>query len=270
MRRVFSEVLGIHIEVPDDPKIISLAPSITDTLYRIGAWDNVVGVSLFCNIPKEAKEKPRVGAYLKVSYKRIDELEPDLILTTTGVQRKLTFELKDNGYNVYPIPLPTSIYGIIDNIVLTGYVVGRVDKALKVAKNYLNKLLNIEEPINKSVYYEICFEEPYTIGRYSYIATSLDYIGLKNIFNEVESSYFKPSFNDVAERNPEIIIYEMKPGLSKSYNEVIEMFEDRGWESVNALRSNNVFILKPDTLAHYGPTHIDNLIKLYSQIIARQ
>jgi len=269
MRKVFSEILGEYIEVPDNPKIVSLAPSITDTLYRIGVWDQVVGVSLFCNIPKEASSKPRVGAYLKVSYKRLDELSPDIVLTTTGVQRNLTLELKEKGYNVYPIPLPISIYGIVDNIVLTGYVVGAVDRALEVAGKYLRLLDEVEGFLDAKVYYEICFEDPYTIGKYSYITTSLYHIGLRNIFMGVDKSYFKPDFKEVLELNPEVIIYEMNPGKEVTYNEVIEMFEERGWGGIRALRENRVFIVGPDTLAHYGPTHIQNLISLYKKIISR-
>lgn len=269
MRRLFSEVLGIYIEIPDNPKIVSLAPSITDTLYRIGAWENVVGVSLYCNIPEEADRKPRVGAYLNVNYSRLDELEPDLILTTTGAQRNLTLELSEKGYTVYPIPLPTSIYGILDSIVLTGYVVGKIMESLKVARNYQRMLFKVDRSIDRSVYYEICFEEPYTIGQYSYINSSLHYIGLRNIFMDVEKPYFKPDFDKVVERNPSIILYELRPGMRVSFNEVVEMLEERGWGGLDALKNNQIYILEPDTLAHYGPTHIQNLINLYSKIISR-
>ena len=269
MRRLYSEVLNTYIEVPETPKVVSLAPSITDTLYRIGAWENVVGVSLYCNIPEEAGKKPRVGAYLNINYDKLDELKPDLILTTTGAQRNLTMELWDKGYTVYPIPLPTSIYGIIDNIVLTGYLVGRAAESLKVARKYLKLLNTVEYTVDENVYYEILFEEPYTIGQYSYITTSLHHIGLKNIFMDIEKSYFKPDFNEVLERNPGIIIYELKPNMKISYNELVELFEDRGWSDIDAVRNNQIYILEPDTLAHYGPTHIQNLIKLYNKIISR-
>lgn len=266
MPKVYSEVLGEYIDIPDDPRIVSLAPSITDTLHKIKAWGNVVGVSLYCNIPREAAGKPRVGAYLKVSYKKLDELEPDLILTTTGVQRRLTMELRDKGYTVYPIPLPISIYGIIDNIVLTGYAVGKVDEAYRVAREYLDKLRSLEPPLHGSVYYEICFEEPYTIGKYSYINSSLAYIGLKNIFMEIEASYFKPDMDKVLEANPGIILYEMNPAKRPEKRDVIKMLLDRGWGELDAVKNDRVIILEPDTLAHYGPTHIENLIKIYNTI----
>jgi len=53
---LFSEVLGRAVEVPDRPqRIVSLAPAITEALWRLGAWDRVVGVSHFCHKPREAR-----------------------------------------------------------------------------------------------------------------------------------------------------------------------------------------------------------------------
>ncbi|MBD3241452.1 MAG: ABC transporter substrate-binding protein [Chitinivibrionales bacterium] len=61
-------------------RIISLAPSITETLFALGCGDKVVGVTDFCTYPEQASAKPRVGGYVDPNYEQILSLEPDLVL----------------------------------------------------------------------------------------------------------------------------------------------------------------------------------------------
>jgi iron complex transport system substrate-binding protein len=60
--RTFVDDLGRKIYLAQAPtRLVSLAPSITETLYAIGLGDRVVGVTEFCDYPPEARDKPRVG-----------------------------------------------------------------------------------------------------------------------------------------------------------------------------------------------------------------
>ena len=266
MRKVFNEVLGMHIEIPDNPRIVSLAPSITDILHEIGVWDNVVGVSIYCNIPEKAREKPRVGAYLKVMYNRLDELEPDIIFTTTGAQRNVTFELRDKGYNVYPVKLPISLYGIIENVFEIAGVLDKVDEAISLSKEYIDILDGIKDSLSGSVYYEIDLGGPITAGKLSYIHNSLEHIGLRNIYGDQYVTWVQPDFNYVVEKNPDIILYEMKPGSNITVDQLKKIFEERGWGDIEAFKNDRIFLLKPDSLAHYGPTHFKILEDLVTRI----
>lgn len=67
--------------------------------------------STFCKKPEEAKKLPQVGGYLSVNYEILDSLKPNLILLDSGIQNALAFELNRKGYNVFPFPLPQSLYG---------------------------------------------------------------------------------------------------------------------------------------------------------------
>jgi len=253
MRRVFNEVTGISFEIPDEPRIVSLAPSITDILHTIGAWKWVVGVSIYCNIPPEAKEKPRVGAYLKVMDRRLAELEPDIIFTTTGAQRETTFKLVEEGYNVYTVPLPVSIYGIFENMFAIANVLGLTENALRSSKELLEEALYTKDRLSGSVYYEIDLGGPITAGKISYIHTALEHMGLRNIYGDVEEPWIQPDTGYVLEKNPEIILYEVKPGGDDDPERIKKMFIERGWGDVDAVKNGRIYVLEPDTLAHYGP-----------------
>ena len=67
--------------VPGPPqRIVSLAPSLTETLFALGLGDRVVGVTRFCAHPPKARELPQVGGYLDPNYEALVALEPDLVV----------------------------------------------------------------------------------------------------------------------------------------------------------------------------------------------
>lgn len=68
-------------------RIISLAPSITETLFALGAGKRVVGVTRYCNYPPQALSKPQVGGYLDPNMEAILALRPDLVIAFSGQQR---------------------------------------------------------------------------------------------------------------------------------------------------------------------------------------
>jgi len=61
-------------------RIVSTAPSITETLFALGLGDRVIGVSQHCHYPPEANSRPRVGSYLKPNVEVIVGLRPDLVI----------------------------------------------------------------------------------------------------------------------------------------------------------------------------------------------
>jgi iron complex transport system substrate-binding protein len=61
-------------------RIVSTAPSITETLFALGVGDRVVGVSQFCSYPAEVQKLPKVGSYVKPDIEAIARLAPDLVI----------------------------------------------------------------------------------------------------------------------------------------------------------------------------------------------
>ena len=59
-------------------RIVSTAPSITETLFALGLGPHVVGVSQYCEWPAEVAKLPRVGSYVQPNLEAIVRLRPDL------------------------------------------------------------------------------------------------------------------------------------------------------------------------------------------------
>ena len=65
-------------------RIVSTAPSITETLYALGLGSRVVGVTMYCTYPPDARSKPKIGSFLEPDFERILALRPDLVLVITN------------------------------------------------------------------------------------------------------------------------------------------------------------------------------------------
>jgi len=76
-RRVFSELLGKEVLVPDPLKrIVSLSPAVTETLFILGLGGSIMGVTEFCFRPREARAKRIVGTYSTVDLEGLSRLDP--------------------------------------------------------------------------------------------------------------------------------------------------------------------------------------------------
>lgn len=101
------------------PRIVSLAPSVTETLFALGAGSEVVGVSTYCDYPPAAKRLPKVGSFLTPNVEAIVALRPTLVigLDLSSDQRELR-ALRSIGIEILMVGEETleSIHGAIGRI----------------------------------------------------------------------------------------------------------------------------------------------------------
>lgn len=254
MRKVFCELTGQELILPYEiKKIVSLSPAITETLYLLGLEKEIVGVTAFDVHPEEAKDKPVLAGYNKVSMHKLSDLKPDIIFTVTGYQRNTALELS-KIYPTYIIELPVSVASIVDMVIKVGIVTGKIYESRALSKNLLSLLSKTQDRLNGSVYVEIDLGGPVTFGGYSYITDGLNAIGLHNIFSNRLTEWEKPDFNEVHSANPDYIIYEPKMFRQIEQEKVFRMFKERGW---NNMDSKVLVTPGPyDFLAHHGPSFI--------------
>lgn len=120
-------------------RIVCLTEETTETLYRIGAGDLVVGVSGFTVRPPEAREKPKISRFLDADTAEIEALEPDLVLAFSDLQVDIVRELGRRGL---PVMLfnQRSVAEILQTIRVIGALVGRPDPAEALAAQLEAKL----------------------------------------------------------------------------------------------------------------------------------
>src|SRR5438132_10096966 len=105
-------------------RVVCLTEETTETLYRIGAGELVVGVSGFTVRPPEARKKPKVSSFLDANFERILELKPDLVLGFSDLQAELGAELCRRGVPVHLFN-QRSVEEVLQAVLLTCALVGR-------------------------------------------------------------------------------------------------------------------------------------------------
>ena len=124
---------GRRVVLPAPPaRIVSLVPSVTETVFTIGAQDRLVGVTDFCDYPPAARQKASVGGMISPSLEGIVALKPDLVVATTAGNRHETFDqlarLKIPVYLVNPV----AVRDVLDLIARLGRLTDRAEVSDRV------------------------------------------------------------------------------------------------------------------------------------------
>jgi iron complex transport system substrate-binding protein len=123
-------------------RIVSTAPSITETLFALGIGDRVVGVSQFCNYPPEVQKLPKVGSYIKPDAEAIARLAPNLVVLERN-SSELTERL--NALHIAFIEVPHSrLEDIFTEIQIIGNAAGVPDRSASLVVQIKGSLDTIQ------------------------------------------------------------------------------------------------------------------------------
>ncbi|WP_338599690.1 ABC transporter substrate-binding protein [Sulfolobus tengchongensis] len=263
--RVYNQFLDDYVTVirPIN-KIVSLDPASTETVFLLGLGDKIVATDAFSYRPSEAKKVLKIGSYTHVNVELLEQIKPDIIFTTGGAQKELTKKLINLGFNLYPLPVPVNISGILNNILLIGNVLGVFNRARKLYYNLYEVIYNLRVARDKKikVYVELDLGGPITVGFPTHISDGISLVGGTNIFDDISEAYFTPKDKEILERDPDIIIYEPKRLTEYEKERFFNILQKRGLVS---LLSKRIILSKGDYLAHMGPSFItDTLLWLKS------
>ncbi|MBI2219227.1 MAG: ABC transporter substrate-binding protein, partial [Candidatus Rokubacteria bacterium] len=129
------------------PRVVSLVPSITETLYTIGAEDQLVGVTTSCDFPAAAAAKPKVGGLVNPSLEAIARLQPDLVLATTEGNRETTIQQLDAlGIPTYVVR-PNTFDGVLESIARLGRLTGHEPRAKTLVAELRRRAARVTEAV---------------------------------------------------------------------------------------------------------------------------
>src|SRR5947208_4303711 len=115
-------------------RIVCLTEETTETLYLLGQGHRIVGVSGYTVRPLEAREKPKVSAFINARFDKIEALKPDLVLAFSDLQADLAAELVRRGIAVITFN-QRSVDELLQMIRIVGALVGRQAAAEALSDN---------------------------------------------------------------------------------------------------------------------------------------
>ncbi len=245
-------------------RIVSLAPSITETLFSLGLGDRVVGVTSFCVFPSQVKEISQVGSFMSPNFEAIVSLKPDLVILVEEDLKVRSFLQKKGIAHVFVDnqDLPR----ISASINLIGRACGREDRAkqlvLEIQKDVDSIALESKkDAAHKKPEMMICvgrggigageISTIWLAGADTYYHELITAAGAKNVVTDSSMAYLTFSSEGVIRLKPDIII-DVMANMSEFKKEELK----KDWQkltTVPAVKNDMIFCLTGDYVTIPGP-----------------
>jgi ABC-type Fe3+-hydroxamate transport system substrate-binding protein len=262
--RTLTDEVGRRVVVPDHPhRVICLMPSVTDTVFALGAADDVVGISDYTKYPAEALKKPSVGDLIKPSIETVLSLHPDLVI---GLQPagplESTEELERLGIPVFLVS-PHGIAGILHSVESIGQALNRTAEAKALATSLQDRLDTVRDRTkglpSPKVFMPVWYDPIVTIGKHAFTTEIIEAAGGKSVTDDLASDWPHISMEAVLARAPEALV------LVRGGKTTLKVLRDRpGWNSVPAVQNQRVYYVD-GRIEFPSPIAIDALEDLAKQ-----
>lgn len=245
-------------------KIVSLAPSVTEILFAIGAGSKVVGVQDFSTYPPEALALPKIGGF-PLNYELIASLQPDLCIGADITSPDDIAKLEGLGLKVMVVNR-TDLEGIFSNIEMVGKAVGLDTPANDMAASLRAELKALQEQVKTAatkprVFMELD-ETLYTVAPGSFIHPLIEMAGGANIAADSTNPYPQFSAEQIIAKDPEVIIL-----ADAAYGVTAEQVKARpGWDAITAVKNGAVHPIDGDIISRPGPRILEGLKALVALI----
>ncbi len=261
---------GRSVAIPDQVhRVVSLSPSLTNTVYALGAQADLVGITNYTVYPHEAAhEKPSVGAVVGPSLEKIVALHPDMVLALPEFNGAETIQ----GLQRLGIPVFEFNTGNLSNIYRTVDLVGRIMGREREAATLIASLRARENKVraqstgkDRPTVLLVLSTDPFiTAGRNAFITEMISAAGGKSVTDDLAQDWLHMNVETILPRKPDYILL-MKGGPVNFK----EMQQRAGWSSLEAVRRGRV-IIADDRIQIAAPIAFDGLEDLARQIHAVQ
>jgi iron complex transport system substrate-binding protein len=261
----FTDDLGHTIELAGYPqKIVSISSSATETLFAIGAGEQVVGRDEYSVYPEAALAVPSVGAlWEELPSEAILALEPDLIVAAQIISEDQVAALRDLGLNVYWQANPTSYEGLWNNIRNLAKLTSRETEAEALIADLETRVKTVQDKVatvseRPSVFYELDATDPsnpWTAGSGTFIDYILTQAGGTNAASALQGDYAQISSEQLIAVNPDVILL-----ADALYGTTPESVAARpGWEVITAIKESALYPIDPNIMSVPGPRLVEAL-----------
>ncbi len=267
-REVIDE-MGRRVRLPVEiRRIVSLAPSLTETVFALGAGDRLVGVTDFCDFPAEAATRAKVGGPINPSIEQIAALRPDVVLAQAngGNRRETVDALEQLGIPVYATGA-RNVEQILDSTRALAGLIRAGEKGDALANSLRARLDNLKQRLAgrppRRVFFIVWHDPLITIGKDTFLADALRWAG-GEVAIELEQDWPRISLEEVVRVQPDVLVFASSHAESVQHT-LDELRDRRGWRMLAAIQEQRIAILD-DSVNRPGPRLVDAIEELARQL----
>ena len=258
------------VKTRNEPKrIVSLSPSVTEILYGIGAWQQVVAVSEYCTYPSDVVNKPRVAGWGSTNLEQVLALKPDLVIGVEAQAPALRDKLTQLGVSSLFVK-SQNLNDVFTSMTEIGRASGHEREAAELNAQTQRELEAVRAAIgNRQRPTVLCvvdrvpgtIRDLYSATKGSYLDELISIAGGNSIAPPTESGYGKLSKEAVVATNPEVIIDIVQAAKGEDSKSVW-----RELSEVRAVREDRIYFLRDPSVIHPSQ-FVGHTAKLLAQAI---
>ncbi len=259
---VLAFVFTLHA-APGPQRIVSTAPSFTETMFAIGAGNRVVGVSNHCRFPSGVEKLPKVGTYLHPNIEAIVRLKPDLVLVHKE-QPQVAAQLQRLGIVTLGLT-NTGLEDTFSSARSIGAALGMSVEAAKLERSIRARLETLRKATENQPKRSLLFivgrtpgrlEGLVAVGKGSFLNELIAIAGGRNALADSLVTYPRISTEAVVRIDPDVIVdmgdMAETVGVTTSHKQdVVKLWQ--GQPDLKAVTSKRVYAVAADIFVVPGP-----------------
>ena len=239
--RIITDEAGRKVTVPDHAhRIVCLVPSVTDTVFALGAADDVVAISDYTIYPPAALKKPSVGSLVKPSIETILSYHPDLVIgTQIPGSKETTTQLETVGVPVYLVD-PHGLAGILRSVTDLGEALDRTSQAADLNAKLGERIQAVKQRTSGKpaprVLVPVWYDPIITIGKHAFITEIVEAAGGRSVTDDLTPDWPQISMEALIARAPDAVLLVRGGKIS------LAALQGRpGWSTLQAVQQNKIY-----------------------------
>jgi len=272
MKHAIAIVLFLALYAAAPRRIVSLSPNMTEILYDIGAFNEIVGISDYCTYPPAVSKLPSLGGWHNPNLEKLAVLHPDLVILDEGQAPFVQDNLKKLGFQVLTTPDHTiqDVYGAISAL---GNATGHPMEAARLVASTRADLLRISRKTagaRKPSVVLIVDRTPgtlrdlYTATEGGFLAELVELAGGRIAVAPAKGGYGKLSKEDLLAANPDIILDFIHGAKSRFAGDPMEAWKEM--PELKAVKAGRVRGVNEDFVPH-ASQRIVQTAELFARLI---
>jgi len=241
-------------------RIISLAPSLTESIYLLNMGEYLVGNTVYCNKPDDAKNKQRVATAVDVNIESVVRLKPDLVVATPLTDFRAIKKIKLLKIKVVTFDQPSTFNQMTRQFLDLGQRLGQqqlattiINRARKKLEKITKRFKNVKKP---KVFVQLGARPLFAATSDSFVNDLITYAQGINIAEKEKNGIYSREM--VLSQNPDIILI-----TSMGMTGEEEQKNWLGYRSLKAAQTKQVHIIDSELFCSPSvESYIDALIEL--------
>ncbi|MFW5450169.1 MAG: ABC transporter substrate-binding protein [Methylophagaceae bacterium] len=275
-------VLGIKFQPTNNEiqrsapqKIISLAPSITETIFALGLGNKVIAVTDYCDFPSQVLNLPKVGGFINPNLEAIVALQPDLVILLANQQQTID-QLQQLNIPVLSV-YTTTLADIKQTIDSIGQRTQHQQQSQQLLTTINQKIMWIEQQVSGLTRPRVMITMGHSIGsehmKNVFIAGQNDFYndlitlaGGNNAYQDSQINVPSLSIEGILQLNPQVII-DIFPEANDHHanlNQVLKQWH--ALKYIDAVQYNRIHIIEQDYATTPGP-RVFLLLEQFARLI---